>query len=101
VRSGELPDRIAGIEEGRFALRHTVVLEAAMSKSRQNADSLRENYQAARVERRQVETLLREAEAAAALDASRRGQQALDDWYGGRRQVTGAAAGRSPNKEEP
>jgi hypothetical protein len=49
----------------------------------------------------QVETLLREAEAAEALDAGRRSQQALDDWYGSRRQVAEVAARRSRTRKEP
>ncbi len=101
ARTGELPDRIAGIEEGRFALHHAVMLEAAIGKSRQTADLLRERFQAARVVRRQVETLVQEAEAAQALDASRRNQQALDDWYGSRRQASEAAKGQSHCEEEP
>jgi hypothetical protein len=44
---------------------------------------------------------LREAEAAEALDISRRSQQALDDWYGRRRQAAEAAAWHSEDKEEP
>jgi hypothetical protein len=38
-------------------------------------------YLAKRVERRQAETLIEEAQAQNALDAGRRSQQALDDWF--------------------
>jgi flagellar export protein FliJ len=100
VRTGQLPDRIAGLEEGRVALRQAVMLEAAITQSEQSANTLRERYQSARVERRQVETLIHEAEAAEALDAGRRSQQALDDWYGSRHQVAEAAAVRAPKKLE-
>jgi flagellar biosynthesis chaperone FliJ len=101
VRTGEVPDRIAGIEEGRVALRHQVMLEAAIDTSREAAEVLREKYQGARVERRQVETLLQAAAAAEALDASRRSQQALDDWYGSRLQRAEAAAESSHREEKP
>jgi hypothetical protein len=43
--------------------------------------SLRERFLAKRVDRRQAETLIVETEARDAADQSRRGQQALDDWY--------------------
>jgi flagellar biosynthesis chaperone FliJ len=102
VRTGELPDRIAAIEEGHAALRQTIVLEAAILNSKQSADTLRANYQLARVERRQVEILVQEAEAAEALDTDRRSQQSLDDRYGSRRQVAMAAAARLAKElEEP
>jgi flagellar biosynthesis chaperone FliJ len=100
VRTGELPDRIAGLEEGRAALRQAACLEGPLSQSRKAAEILRESYQSARVERRQVETLLQEADAAASLDADRRSQQALDDWFGRRRQAVGTAAGRSREEEK-
>jgi hypothetical protein len=70
------------------------MLAAAIGKSREAVDALREKYQSARLKRRQVETSIDEAEAAEALDAGRRSQQALDDWYGSRRQVAMAAASR-------
>jgi flagellar biosynthesis chaperone FliJ len=100
VEAGELIDRIAGLEEGRVASRHTSLLKTRIIQSGQAAEVLRQNYQSARVERLQVETLLREAEAAEALTANRRSQQALDDWYGSRRQVADAAAGRSARKKK-
>jgi hypothetical protein len=43
--------------------------------------SLREEYLASRVERRQAETLISEAEARDALEAERKNQQGLDDWF--------------------
>jgi len=100
VNTGEMPDRIAGLEEGRAAVRQATVLEPAITKSRQSADTLRAHYQAARVDRRQVETLVREAEVAEALDADRRSQQSLDDRYGSRRQVAITSAGRSRDDRE-
>jgi hypothetical protein len=43
--------------------------------------TLRQEFLGKRVERRQAETLIRETEARDAIEAGRRGQQALDDWY--------------------
>ncbi len=100
IRSNELPDRIAGLEEGHLAVRQGLLLEAAVGPSRQEAGILREKYLSARVERLQVETLLQEAEAAAALDAGRRTQQAVDDWHGSRRQSAGSAEVRARKKLE-
>jgi len=87
AHTGELTDRIAGIEEGRAAQRQTTMLNAAIIESKIATDVLREKYQVVRVERRQVETVIGKAEAAEAVDAGRRSQQFLDDWYGGRRHV--------------
>jgi flagellar biosynthesis chaperone FliJ len=100
VRTGELTDRVAGLEEGRAAMRQAVALEAAIGRSRQSADNLRERLQSVRVERRQVETLLQDAEVASALSADRRSQQTLDDWFGSRRQAAIAAAERSGDGKE-
>jgi flagellar biosynthesis chaperone FliJ len=100
IQAGELPDRIAGIEEERAALRQAAMLEAAIPQSREFVHTLRETYLSARIERRQVETLINEAKAAEALDADRRGQQALDDMYGSRRQVAEAARKRASEKLE-
>jgi hypothetical protein len=94
VHSGELPDRIAGLEEGHAAIRQAIVIEAAIIKSRESAETLRESYQVARVDRRQVETLVSEAQIAEALDADRRSQQSLDDRYGSRLQTALTAAER-------
>jgi flagellar biosynthesis chaperone FliJ len=99
IETGELIDRIAGLEEGRVALRQVALLKTRIIQSAQAAEVLRQNYQSARVERLQVETLLREAEAAEALAAGRRSQQALDDLYGRRRQLAVAADGRSSREE--
>jgi len=44
----------------------------------------REDFLGKRVERRQAETLIQETEAQDAVEADRRGQQTLDDWYSSR-----------------
>jgi hypothetical protein len=79
--SGELPDRLAGIEETRAARRRALALTPRIADAELEAAELREAYLLKRVERRQAETLIEEAEARDAIEAGRHGQQALDDWY--------------------
>ncbi|MFP5209817.1 MAG: flagellar FliJ family protein [Acidobacteriota bacterium] len=81
VRSGQLPDRLAGIEETRAAQRHAVALAPRIADAQDKASALREGFLAKRVERRQTGTMIHEAEAHDAAEAGRRGQQALDEWY--------------------
>lgn len=81
ARSGEFADRLAGLEESRAAARLASALAPRVARAGQQAEALREDFMAARVERRQAETLIEAAEAFEALDAERRAQQALDDWF--------------------
>ncbi len=82
--SMELPDRLAGLEETRTASRLTAVLRPRIAQMELVVAARRQEYLNKRVERRQAETLIRETEARDAIEAGRRGQQALDDWYGNR-----------------
>ncbi len=79
--SGELADRLAGLEETRTAERLARALLPRIADADEEVASQREDYLASRVERRQAETLIQEAEARDALDADRKSQQALDDWF--------------------
>lgn len=79
--SGELPDRLAGLEETHCSRRIALELTPRIAHAQKNVTQLREEYLAKRVERRQAETLIEEAKARDALDAGRRSQQALDDWF--------------------
>ena len=81
ARSGELRDRLAGLEETRAAVRRAEALERRIAEAEADVAELRQDYLARRVDRRQAETLIDEARAKDALVAARRGQQALDDWY--------------------
>jgi aspartokinase len=81
ARTGELPDRLAGLEESRSAQRSTMLLEPRILDARSQVTDLRQAYLAKRVERRQAETLIQEIESRDAVTAARRGQQALDDWF--------------------
>jgi hypothetical protein len=79
--TGELADRLAGLEEQRAAHRFALALAPRIWDAEHDVAGLREDYLDKRVERRQAETLIKEAEARDALDADRRSQQALDDWF--------------------
>jgi flagellar biosynthesis chaperone FliJ len=81
ARNGELPDRLAGIEETHAARRRAEALVPRIADAQLEVESLRQAFLSKRIECRQAETLISEAEAMEALVADRRGQQALDDWY--------------------
>jgi len=84
--SGDLVDRLSGLEEGARARRHAVSLAPRIAETAGDVVDLREQYLASRVERRQAETLIDEERVREAIAISHRAQQALDDRYGARRQ---------------
>jgi hypothetical protein len=84
VHTGQLPDRLAGLEETRSASRHAAALGPKIDAQEDQVSDLRELFLVKRVERRQAETLIKETEAREAIEAGRRGQQALDEWYSSR-----------------
>jgi flagellar export protein FliJ len=79
--SGELTDRLAGIAETARAQRRAIALEARIVNVQAEVSALRDAFLSKRVERRQAETLITEAEAKDAAISGRRNQQSLDDWY--------------------
>jgi len=93
--NGEVQDRMAGLEETRAAERFAAAVGPRLADAEQDVAGLREDYLERRVERRQAETLIEDAAARDALEAGRRSQQALDDWFGNRRhgEVAGARVG--------
>ncbi len=84
VHSGELPDRLAGLEEMRSAGCHAQALVPRIADAQLDVAALREEFLSKRVERRQAETLIEETEARDAIEAARRSQQNMDDWFGNR-----------------
>jgi hypothetical protein len=92
ARTGQLPDRLAGFEETRSAVCHAAALGPRIETMEDDVAAFRSEFLSKRVERRQAETLIQETEAQEAIAASRRGQQALDDWYGSRLYREGAEA---------
>jgi hypothetical protein len=97
VSTGELPDRLAGLEETRTAQRQAGALTPRIRNAERDVALLQERYLNSRVERRQAETLIEEAEARDALVGDRRSQQAVDDWFRNRmRQAQEAGGMRTP-----
>jgi hypothetical protein len=84
ARTGQLTDRLAGLEETRSSVRHAAALGPRVEAMEDDVAALRQEFLNKRVERRQAETLIQESEAREAVETGRRGQQALDEWYGSR-----------------
>ncbi|MGA3100470.1 MAG: flagellar FliJ family protein [Terracidiphilus sp.] len=99
VRTGELVDRIAGLEETRAALRHGAALKPRIAEAELEVARRRQEFLAKRIERRQVETLIQKTEAEDAVDAGRRAQRELDDWFLSRAQHGGGTNESGSDKE--
>jgi hypothetical protein len=93
AHSGELPDRLAGLEETRAAVRRAEVLAPRIADAELTIVALREAFLSKRVEHRQAETLISDAEARDAIETARHDQQSLDDWYLNRLSAAGRARG--------
>jgi|SRR5581483_1422544 len=96
AESGELTDRVSGVEESHAAMRRAALIAPWIEDAQREAEALRQAYLAKRVERRQAEALIQKAESREAIEAGRRNQQALDDWYLNRVHRT---AGAEPNRD--
>jgi flagellar biosynthesis chaperone FliJ len=81
AHTGQLSDRLAGLEEARSVDRLVAVLEPRIGAKQLEVMNLRQAFLLKRVERRQAETLIEETEAKEAIEADRRSQQSLDDWF--------------------
>jgi hypothetical protein len=90
VGSGEIVDRIAGLEETGAARRHAAALKPMIADMELVVTARRQEFLAKRIERRQVETLIRETEAGDAIQSGRRSQRELDDWFLSRTRRGGA-----------
>jgi flagellar biosynthesis chaperone FliJ len=103
IHSGELTDRLAGMEEMQTAGRHAAALAPRIADAELDVAALRGEFLAKRVERRQAETLIEETEARDAVEAGRRAQQDLDDWFGNRmhRRGVAAAMGKTTGPDGP
>jgi hypothetical protein len=78
---GDLADRVAGLEESRSARQRAASLAPKIRDAQQRVALRRQEFLAKRVERRQVEALIKKAEEQDAIEASRHTQRALDDWF--------------------
>jgi aspartokinase len=100
ARTAEVADRLAGLAESKSAARRAAALAPRIAAGETEVADLRDEFLTRRVERRQADTLIEEAEALEALEAARRGQQALDDWHAARR-FREAAADPHPDASGP
>jgi hypothetical protein len=91
--TGEIVDRIAGIEESRVAQRVATALALRIAEWEQVANARHSEFLGKRIERRQTETLIEKAEALENIEAGRRGQRNLDDWFLSRRAPSVGARG--------
>jgi hypothetical protein len=102
-RLEQIIGRLAGIEESLAAARVGAVLTTRAAAARDHVTECREEFLARRIDRRQAESLVHKAEAADAVEATRRGQQSLDDWYLNRQHQRRPQAdhpARTGNKQE-
>jgi hypothetical protein len=95
-----LEDRLAGLEEARAGLRIRDVLTPRAADAAHVALERREEFLAKRIERRQAETLIESAEAQAELEASRRRQGALDEWFLNRREAKDSLSDNPEQKQK-
>jgi hypothetical protein len=98
AQSHDFTDRIAGLIECESAHRNAHILEIRLTEKDREAAELRLRYLYKRTERRQVETIIREAETVGAVEGVRRDQQRMDDWFSTRRH---AAKTHRPVAEKP
>ena len=91
--SGEITDRIAGIEESRVAKRIAKALALRIAEWELVVNARQSEFLGKRIERRQTETLIEEAEALVSVEAGRRAQRDLDDWFRSRRAAPGEVRG--------
>jgi len=83
--TGEITDRIAGIEEAHAARRMAAALAPRIAEAELAEQARQREFLGKRIERRQTETLIEEATALDKTETDRRMQHDLDDWFLGRR----------------
>jgi|SRR5579872_496477 len=80
-RSGGLTDRIAGLEEEGIANRLGNSIAPTIAITETTTTRLREQYLAARIQRRQAETLVRDILRADSVNETKGAQSDLDEWF--------------------
>lgn len=78
---GDLIDRLAGCEEMESAQRQSVGLAARIAEAEHNLLTHRQELLAKRVERRQVEALIKKAREEDETVTKKQAQRVLDDWF--------------------
>ncbi len=89
--TGDITDRIAGVEETHVAKRIAAALAPRIAESEVAVNARQREFLGKRIERRQTETLIEEGEALESMKAGRRAQRNLDDWFLSRRPASGEA----------
>lgn len=79
--SGEVVDRVAGLEEVRTAKHAARALMTRIAEAEDAVEDTLREFLAKRIERRQTESLIEQAEAADKMEAERRAQKNLDEWF--------------------
>lgn len=82
VASGDMADRQAGLVQTESEQRRARMLDIQIVQWREESIERRHDFLAKRVERRQVETVLQHQEDRDKLEAARKSQSTIDDWYG-------------------
>jgi flagellar biosynthesis chaperone FliJ len=85
AHSGDVIDRLGALQELAAGQRTAAALRPRIEQAELEVAERREEFLAKRIERRQTESLLQEAEAREAAEAARRTQQTMDEWYLGRK----------------
>ena len=81
VATGELVDRLAGVEEALAAHRHGSALKPRIAETELRVAEGRRELIEKRIERRQAETLIEKTEANDAIVSGRREQREMDDQF--------------------
>jgi hypothetical protein len=92
----QVSDRTAAIVEVQSAGRAATTLTIRIVAAEGVVVRIRQAFFDKRLERRQAQTLIEEAEARDAIDAGRRTQQTLDESFGAQLYRRGRAAGKRP-----
>ena len=86
--SGELPERLAGLEESRAALYAIAALRPKIAEKETEVQARRREFLGKRTARRQAQAVIEKAESLEAVEAVRRGQREQDDWFLARKRRT-------------
>jgi len=81
AQTGKVVDRLAGREESQLARKRAALLKPQIADAEEVARAQRESFLEMRIERRQTETVIVKSESADAIEAGRREQRSLDDWF--------------------
>lgn len=98
--TGAFEDRLAGLTEAEASERLQKALKPHISVAESYVAEVREAYLAKRVERRQAETLIEEAEARDKVENNRKAQASLDEWYLSQPHRRERQSSASPNREK-